>query len=52
MTSKDAAAPKHRSPKARWWRRSPVVPDPVWVPGWAAEWHVVEPEPVAAGDED
>lgn len=47
MTSEGAAPrPKHRSAKRRWWQRAErPVPDPVWVPGWAADWHVVEPEP-------
>ena len=52
MTSENAAAgPKHRSAKRRWWQRAEKpAPEPVWVPGWASDWHVVEPEPAATGD--
>jgi len=48
MTDSAAGVPKHRSERRRWWPREPKpagVPDPVWVPGWASDWTVVEPQP-------
>ncbi|MFL6107564.1 MAG: hypothetical protein ACJ72L_11415 [Marmoricola sp.] len=51
-TDRATAGPKHRSPKRRWWQRAEdPAPEPVWVPGWASDWHVVDTGP-ATGRQD